>query len=274
MKCEPLTAAIGAEVHDLDLRDPITPELADQLRAALDEHLIIGFRDQSIDDEQQLALAHVWGTPEIHPIRRAMGSDEVLSDITDNPTDTPDRDGWHTDVTYMARPPLAAVLRAVDIPPAGGDTLWANMIQAYDNLSNRMQAYIAGLSTRYPADTGFTDYVREHMGDEVADKATALVGDGATHPIVRTHGGTGRKILFFDKAYAREIVGIPKAENEMLRAWLSTRAEDPSIQCRWSWRAGDVVVWDETATQHFGAADHAGYARTIRRLTIEGPVPS
>ncbi len=274
MRLEPLTACIGAEIHDLDLRESISPEAATQLRTALDTHLVIGFRDQTIDDEHQIALARVWGEPEVHPIRQAMDNDEVLSDITDKPDDNPDRDGWHTDVTYMPRPPRAAVLRAVEIPPTGGDTLWANMIQAFDNLSDRMQTHLTGLHAEYPPATSFTDYVREHMGAEIADKATALVGNGSTHPIVRTHPSTGQKILFFDKGYARRIPDIPKTESEMLMAWLSTRAEDPSIQCRWRWRQGDVVVWDETATQHFGTADHAGHTRTIRRLTIEGPVPS
>jgi len=274
MRCEPLTAAIGARVDDVDLRAPITPALAAELRDALDRHLVLGFRDQSIDDEHQIALARVWGEPEVHPIREAMGNDEVLSDITDAPEDMPNRAGWHTDVTYMKRPPRAAVLRGVEIPPTGGDTVFANMIWAFDRLSPRMQTYLDGLTVEYRAEVGFEEWVRTNLGDEIAEKAIAVVGDGSVHPIVRTHQRTGQKILFFDKAYGHGIPDVTDDESEMLMAWLTTRAEDPSIQCRWSWQTGDVLVWDETATQHFGANDHAGHSRTIRRLTIEGPVPS
>jgi len=270
----PMTAAIGAEITGVDLKEPIEPETRAELRRALAEFLVLGFRDQWIDDDAQLALAECFGRPEVHPIRAALGAPVVLHDIIDTEDSVPDREGWHTDVTYMQRPPKAAVLRCETSPECGGDTLWANMQLAYDKLSSAMQEMIDGMTGHHATAGGFIDYIKRHLPEDAVEKIMDLVGEGAHHPLVRTDPATGRKTLFVDQSYLAHIDGLPQEESKFLLDFLASRVQDVSIQCRYRWTPGAVVVWDETATQHSGAADHRGTARTLRRCTIEGEVPA
>ena len=270
----PVTAAIGAEVTGLDLNAPLSETARGELVRALAQHLVLFFEGQHIDDDAQLALAACFGDPEVHPIRGALGDPARLHDIVDTPESEPDRDGWHTDVTYMARPPAAAVLRCEETPSAGGDTLWANMQLAYDKLSEPMKRYIAELRGFHTTRGGFVDYVRRHLPAEVVEKVMAAVGEGASHPLVRTHPVSGRRSLFVDQSYLERIEGLPPAESRFLLRFLSSRVDDVSIQCRFRWTRGAVAVWDERATQHSGAADHRGTARALRRCTVEGEAPA
>ena len=269
----PVTAALGAEVSEIDLKAPLSEQASAELRAALAEYLVLFFRDQYLDDDTQLALASCFGEPEVHPIRGALGDPSVLHDIVDTPESEPDRDGWHTDVTYMERPPAAAVLRCEHAPATGGDTLWANMYLAYEKLSDGMKQYLDDLEGFHATDGGFSDYIQRHLPPEAADKVMAAVGSGVLHPIVRTHPETGRKALFVDQSYLSRIEGLSRDESRHMLAFLASRVNDISIQCRFQWTAGAVAVWDERATQHSGSADHRGSARTLRRCTIVGERP-
>lgn len=269
----PATAALGAEVRGLDLNSPLTDETREELRRALFEHLVLFFRDQHIDDEHQLALAACFGEPEVHPIRGALGDPSKLHDIVDTPDSTPDRDGWHTDVTYMERPPAVAVLRCEVTPEFGGDTVWANMNLAYEKLSDGMKTYLAGLEGFHATDAAFNAYIREHMPEEACEKIMAVVGTGVTHPIVRTHPETGKKALFVDRSFMTRIEGVGKEESRFLHEFLASRANDMNIQCRFPWTKGAVAVWDERSTQHAGVADHAGSHRVLRRCTVAGERP-
>ncbi len=270
----PVTAALGAEIDRIDLNSPLAETTQDELRAALGEHLVLFFRDQHIDDEGQLALARCFGEPEVHPIRGALGDPSVLHDIVDTEDSEPDRAGWHTDVTYMQRPPSTAILRCEQTPDAGGDTLWANMQLAYQKLSDGMKHFIGGLQGFHATDGGFVDYVRRHLPSDSADKVMEAVGKGSTHPIVRTHPDTGRQSLFVDQSYLSRIEGLGKDESRYLLDFLASRVSDVSIQCRFHWTKGAVAVWDERSTQHSGSADHRGSARALRRCTIGGEQPA
>ena len=251
----------------------MAPETQAGLRSALQEHLVLFFRGQHLDDEAHLALASCFGEPEIHPIRGALGDPSVLHDIVDTPESVPDRDGWHTDVTYMERPPAAAVLRCERAPESGGDTLWANMHLAYEKLSAGMRGYIDGLRGFHATDARFLDYIRNHLPAEACEKVMRAVGTGTSHPLVRTHPETGRKALFVDRSFMVRVEGVPKDESSYLHQFLADRAGDVSIQCRFRWNQGDVAAWDECATQHSGAADHRGSERVMRRCTVAGERP-
>ena len=272
-RLSPVTRALGAEVHDLDLNAPLTPETRAELRTALRDHLVLFFRGQHLDDEAHLSLARCFGEPEVHPIRGALGDPSVLQDIVDTPDSVPDRDGWHTDVTYMERPPAAAVLRCEKAPESGGDTLWANMHLAYERLSPGMQRYIGELCGFHATDARFVDYIRRHLPADACEKVMEAVGSGSSHPLVRTHPVTGRKALFVDRSFMVRIEGLPRQESDYLHRFLADRADDVSIQCRFRWNPGDVAVWDEPATQHSGAADHRGSERVMRRCTVAGERP-
>ena len=166
----PVTAALGAEIDGIDLNAPLTEVMQTELRDALSEHLVLFFRDQCINDEAHLALASCFGEPEVHPIRGALGDPSRLHDIIDTTKSEPDRDGWHTDVTYMERPPCAAVLRCEETPSAGGDTLWANMQLAYDKLSDGMKTYLANLQGFHATDGRFIDYIQRHLPEDAVEK--------------------------------------------------------------------------------------------------------
>ena len=272
-KLMPVTAALGAEIEGLDLNGVLAEEAKVELRSALAEHLVLFFRDQHIDDESQLELARCFGEPEVHPIRGALGDPSKLHDIVDTKDSEPDRDGWHTDVTYMEHPPAAAILRCEGTPAAGGDTLWANMQLAYEKLSDGMKEFISGLKGFHATDGGFIDYINRHLPAEAVEKIMNHVGRGVLHPLVRTHPATGRKSLFVDQSYLSRVEGIPKDESRFLLDFLASRVSDVSIQCRFRWTQGAVAVWDERATQHSGSADHRGMARSLRRCTIAGERP-
>lgn len=269
----PVTASLGAEIGGIRLMDGISDAAGSEIRRALDQYRVIFFRDQHVDDEAQLALARVFGEPEVHPIRRAMNNHETLSDIVDSPDSAPDRDGWHTDVTYMERPPGEAVLRCEVMPEFGGDTLWVDMVGIWETLSSPMQVMLEPLQAFHATDAGFLDYVQRHLPGDVVEKVMEVVGKGARHPVVRTHPRTGCKNLFIDKSYMSHIEGLTAGESEAIQTYLSGLVENPNFQCRFHWRKGDVAVWDERTTQHFGVADHKGSDRVLRRCTIEGERP-
>lgn len=273
LEVRPVTAAIGAEIGGVALADGISDAAAGEIRGALDRYRVLFFREQHLDDEAQLALARVFGDPEVHPIRRAMGSREVLSDIVDTPDSDPDRDGWHTDLTYMERPPGEAVLRCEVMPEFGGDTMWVDMVAIWEGLSAPMQRLLEPLTAFHGTDAGFLEYIRRHLPEDVVEKVGELVGEGAYHPLVRVHPRTGRKSLFIDKSYMSHIEGLSAGESDALQAYLLGLVENPNLQCRFHWKKGDVAVWDERTTQHFGVADHRGSDRVLRRCTIEGERP-
>lgn len=274
LEVRPVSATIGAEIHGIRLMDGISDEVGEEIRRALDAHSVVFFRDQHVDDECQIALARVFGEPEVHPIRKALGSTDCLHDIVDTKESTPDRDGWHTDVTYMERPPGEAVLRANVVPPFGGDTMWVSMIHIWNSLSDPMRAFLEPLQAFHATDAAFTDYVKRHLPADVVEKVMAVVGQGVQHPLVRTHPRTGRKNLFVDKAYMDRIEGLTEGESATLKNYLLGLVENPNFQCRFHWRKGDVAVWDERTTQHFGVADHRGSERTLRRVTVSGERPA
>lgn len=269
----PVTACLGAEVAGIDLEQDIPDKTAEEIRQALWKYKVLFFRDQHLDDEHQLTLARVFGEPEVHPIRQALGSSETLHDIVDSEDSAPDRDGWHTDVTYMPRPPGEAVVRAEVMPAYGGDTMWVDMVAALESLSEPVRQLVEGRRAFHAADARFLDYIRKHLPEEVLEKVMAAVGQGAEHPLVRTHPASGEKSLFVDKAYMSRIVGLSDTESDWLKDFLLRLSENPNWQCRFHWRAGDVVVWDERTTQHFGVADHRGSDRVLRRCVVAGEVP-
>ncbi|MCH2170495.1 TauD/TfdA family dioxygenase [Myxococcota bacterium] len=272
-RLSPVTAALGAEIDEIDLNSSLSETTKMELRSALNDHLVLFFRDQHIGDEEQLALARCFGEPEIHPIRGALGDMRTLHDIVDTAESEPDRDGWHTDVTYMEIPPAAAVLRCEQTPGAGGDTLWANMHLAYEKLSDGMKHYLRDLKGFHTTEAGFVSYIRRHMPPDAVEKIMNVVGEGASHPIIRTHPETGRKSLFVDQSYLSRIDGLSKDESRYILEFLASRAYDISIQCRFRWTQGAVAVWDERSTQHSGSADHRGNPRSLRRCTVAGERP-
>jgi taurine dioxygenase len=266
VKVVPLNGAIGAELLDVDLRD-VTDELISQVRAALFDHLVLFVPGQDLTDDSQRVFAGTLGAPYVHPLARVRPNAEWRAEhIVDDAEHPPFQDEWHTDVTWDPEPPRFAVLRAVDLPERGGDTIWASTYAAYESLSPTLQNMVDGLSAFH--DIGAAKAFVSKAGADVTARAAELV-PGAEHPVVRTHPDTGRKHVYVNRGFTRRVVGLDPDESDTLLELLFRHCERPNFQIRHRWSPGDVVVWDELPTQHYATADHFPRRREMARITVK-----
>jgi taurine dioxygenase len=276
IEVRPLGGVIGAEIHGVDLSRPLDDGTVEQLRDALLDHLVIFFRDQDLTDEQHRDFAARFGplepfvlappanadVPEMHALAFDNGAAALGSRV----------DSWHTDGTFMQSPPLGTVLRAVELPPYGGDTCWANMYAAYEALSPALQRALDGLVAVHDfAKVSYTTF--DDYPDPQAELAKMRERFPLTrHPVVRTHPETKRRLLFVNRNYTTRIEGLTERENELLLPFLFDHVRDPLFQCRFTWRPGSVAFWDNRATQHYGVPDYPG-RRVMHRVVVQGDEP-
>ncbi|GAA1980782.1 TauD/TfdA dioxygenase family protein [Amycolatopsis minnesotensis] len=263
----PLGAVIGAEIHGFDLGTELTPELRAELNRALLEWKVLFFRDQRITPAQQRAFAAHWGPLETNPFIPAGDTDEVTRFARG--ASMPGYENiWHTDVTWRPNPALGSVLRLVEVPPVGGDTMWADMAAAYDNLPPEVRERIDGRSAVHDYLPGF---------DRFADPALLAAWQDdyppVAHPVVRTHPETGRRTLFVNQAFTTHIVGLPREESDRLLHFLFQQAHVPEYQVRFKWAENSVAFWDNRATQHYAVNDYHPHPRVAERVAIEGDRP-
>jgi taurine dioxygenase len=262
----PRAGHLGADVRGLDLRRPLAADVLEDVRRLLDEHLVLFFPDQHLDDDQQLAFALQFGEPYVHPIARASGRDAAgCEHIVDDPEHPPFQDRWHTDVSWDLTPPSYGTLRAIDLPPRGGDTVWASAYAAYDALSPVMQQVIEPLEALHTM--GASRAFLAKAGPEAVARA-AEAFPGSVHPVVGTHPRTGRRHLAVNREFTASIVGMTDEESAALLAFLTLHVTSPNFQVRHSWTVGDVAVWDERATQHFAVADFMPERREMGRVAV------
>ena len=269
----PLTPLIGAVVEGVDLSRPLDAELAEQLNAALLEWKVLFFRDQEISGSQQAAFARNWGTLETHPFYgRITGTEVDAPEVVRLEKDARVggfENAWHSDVSWRVEPSLGSVLRAVEVPDLGGDTLWADMGAAYDRLPDELRARIDGLSAVHDWYTNFGLAMDPEERDRLRPDFPEV-----EHPVVRTHPETGRRTLYVNRIFTQRIVGLDDEESEELLEHLYLQASFPEYQCRWSWRSGDVAFWDNRSTQHYASSDYYPRTRIMERITICGDRPS
>jgi len=264
MRIEPLATRIGARITEVDLTD-LDDDAFAALVDALTEHLVVFLPDQRLDDAGQLALARRLGDDYLHPLGRANGETEGrTAHIVDDADHPPFQDEWHTDVSWDPEPPTWGILRAIEIPPAGGDTIWVSTDAAYDTLSPTMQRMLEGLTAAH--DMGRALGFLTKGGEELTRRAAELC-PGAEHPVVRTHPTTGRPYLYVNRGFTRRIVGLEPAESDALLEFLFRHCERPEFQVRYEWTAGDVAIWDERPTLHYAVADHFPQRREMARAT-------
>lgn len=270
---KPLNACVGAIVEGVDLSCSVGAETMRLLRSALARHHVLFFPRQGIDDRAHLVLAEALGEPLVHPFERAMGRTNPIHSIVDKPDRPPARPGWHTDDSYLERPPAFGILRCEVAPETGGDTAWANMAAAWESLSPRMQRLLDGLVALHSTEGALFDYVDAHLPKARVDQAREEVGMGARHPIVRTIPETERRAIYFEANFVTRIDGLSESESHFLLAFLRRLPQRVDLQVRHRWQAGDVAIWDERTTQHTGIADHRGQLRVMRRCTVIGERP-
>jgi taurine dioxygenase len=281
MRIEQLTHALGAELTGINLADAVYDDgLFTVIRAALLQHRVLFFRDQEISREEHVAFARRFGELEDHPVAGSDPEHPGLVRIYRTPEQPNDRyeNAWHSDATWREAPQFGAVLRCVECPPVGGDTMWANMVLAYEKLPAHVKAEIADLRARHSIEATFGAI----MPDEKRLALKAQYPD-AEHPVVRTHPETGEKILYvnvftthFTNFHTPERVRYGQDANpgaaDLLR-YLVNQASIPEYQVRWRWKRGSMAIWDNTATQHYAVMDYPPSHRKMERAGIIGGKP-
>jgi taurine dioxygenase len=276
----PLTGTIGAVVGDVDLTSRLDAETVDGLRDALHRWKVLFFRDQGVTPTQQVAFGRQFGDlTAAHPLQGGLDADhpEILvldsSDyalgIGDRGNGTSYNNRWHTDVTFSERPPAGSILAAKVIPDVGGDTLWADHVDAYRSLSDPLRTLVDGLTAMHNAQRTFERLQGD--GDGLA-RVNALAP--VRHPVVRVHPLTGERALFVNPTFTERIEGLSRVESTKLLELLYEHTIAPERVVRWRWQAGDVAYWDNRVTSHYAAADYTGH-RVMHRITLQGePVTS
>jgi taurine dioxygenase len=252
MKVIPKNAALGAVVDDIDLREPLGPEDAADLRRALVEHQVLFFLGQGLDPEEQIRFGRAFGHLEEHAALDAlMEYPEVV--VFDTAVKATTAEWWHSDVTCAPEPPMGAILQMVIAPPRGGATHWASMTAAYDALDDDAKKRLDGLQA---LNRSWWQPVQESV-----------------HPVVRTHPESGRKGLFVNSIFTKEIVGLPQEEGDELLASLFAHATRDEFTVHHDWSSGDIAFWDNRCTQHRVDNDFGPARRRGHRVAIEGDAP-
>jgi alpha-ketoglutarate-dependent taurine dioxygenase len=268
----PSTALIGAEIGGLDLARPLDDDTIDAIYAALLQWKVLFFRDQELSEEQQIAFGARFGalTP-AHPVQGSLEGYREVYSLDSRQLKAQFREaaqrrvagetGWHTDITFVANPAKASILRGVVIPPYGGDTLWTNLVAAYENLS----APIRDLADHLQAVHRWHNY-------EGADAATT---PAAIHPVVRVHPDTGERALFVNPLFTSHIEGLSARESRQLLDLFFQQIGRPEFSVRFRWAPNSMAFWDNRATAHVGPVDlaYADFDRVVRRVTVTGDLP-
>ena len=281
IKVEPLTCTIGAELSNIDLgaasRDA---DLVIELRGLLLKHKVLFFRDQDITRAEHVALARHFGDLEDHPVAGSDPENPGLVRIYKSPDSPNDRyeNAFHTDATWREKPPFGCVLRCVECPPVGGDTIWVNMVEAYERLPEDIKQKIAGLRARHSIEASFGAAMP-------IEKRLALHAQypDAEHPVVRIHPETGERVLFVN-AFTTHMTNYHTAQNvrfgqdahpgaSLLLNYLVSQAAIPEYQVRWRWKKNSMAFWDNRSTQHYAVMDYWPAVRKMERAGIIGQRP-
>jgi alpha-ketoglutarate-dependent taurine dioxygenase len=265
----PVTPVIGAEVRGIDLSQPLASDIVDALRAAWLEHLVLFFVDQELTPEQQLAFAAQFGeVTAAHPIEPALEDHPQVLPIDSVKDRT---DFWHTDVTFMSRPPMGSILYARVLPETGGDTMFANTRAAYERLAAPLREFCDGLvAYHYAAD--YAQQVAEGEGKAWDGKPVKKLVP-VRHPVVREHPETGRRNLFVNPNFTVALEGFDGPQGHALLQLLYDEMTRPELTCRHRWRPGSVAMWDNRTTMHYGIYDYGDARRLMHRVTLRGDKP-
>lgn len=273
----PLTGVIGAEVSGVDLANPLDDNTAAQIDDAFHEHLVLCFRDQKLDPASLFALTErVGGVGETPYLTGLEAFPDVVPIIKEANEKSPLTfgAGWHTDFTFQTLPPSRTLLYAVDVPPAGGDTLYTNLYRAYEALSPGMQSMLDGMTAIHSSVRSYGPQarMREHFENMTINNDE---NEPATmeHPVVRTHPVTGRKALWVNPVYTIRFKDMSEAESAPILKYLNDFAVNPSFTCRVQWRPGTLTMWDNRCTQHCATSDYQGHRREMLRTTVAGDTP-
>jgi taurine dioxygenase len=261
---EPLTPRIGATITGLDLSIKMPDDTFQALHRAWMDHLVLFFPGQQLTHEQHLALGERFGPLHVHPAAPYVADNPALMKIhADENSHRNNGEGWHSDVSADLEPPMASILYINVTPSQGGDTLWANMYEAYNALSEPIKKLLGDLTAIHAADySGF-------YGDHPSQRDNP----SAEHPVIRTHPVTGKKALFVNSGFTKRIKGLTKHESDTLLNMLFEHVKNPNFQCRLQWKPNTIAMWDNRCTQHMAVWDYFPETRSGVRVTVKGDKP-
>jgi taurine dioxygenase len=276
IEVRPVAGSLGAEVHGVDLAKPLRNSVADELRRAFAEHLVLFFQDQNLTPDQHLAFSRLFGSVSRVPYIKHM--DEypdiiaVLKEADERNIST-FGNAWHSDFSFLEEPPMASVLYAREVPSHGGDTLWANMYAAYEALSDGMKRMLDPLRAmhsgrpygvaRPPTDVNTSRSIGIERNNREADREVA-------QPVVILDQSSGRKALFVNAIYTVRFEHMTEAESRPLLDFLFEHCARPEFTCRFRWKTGSLAIWNNRCTLHYAVNDYDGQRRLMHRTTIAG----
>ena len=273
MDVKSIAGALGAEILGVDLSRPLSAPTVAGIRRALLDHLVVFFRDQRLDSQQFLAFACAMGQPIEYPFVKGLPGYPLIIPVLKLEHERSNFGGiWHSDTAYLEAPPMGSMLLAREVPPVGGDTLFANQYLAYETLSPGMQRMLEGLvgvNSSVKADVSRTreDGMRANAREDAKREYVA------EHPVVRTHPETGRKALYVNVGHTLRFKDMTEEESAPLLAWLFQHQVRPEFTCRFRWEAGSLAFWDNRCVQHNPVNDYRGHRRLMHRITLKGERP-
>jgi alpha-ketoglutarate-dependent taurine dioxygenase len=267
IQIDKLTPNVGAEIRGVDLARPLDERPFKEIHAALVDNGVIFFRDQHLTPEQQKDFGQLFGELHVHPAAPSLleGHPEILVIHADEKSTRVAGENWHSDVSCDPEPPMGSILYMRELPPVGGDTLFASMYAAYDALSAPMQRFLEPLTAMHEGEHVY----RGRYG--IDDRGRVF--PKAEHPVIRTHPVSGRKALFVNGGFTTRIVQLARAESDALLQFLFRHLETPEFQCRFRWQVNSVAFWDNRCVQHHAMWDYYPQRRHGHRVTIKGDKP-
>jgi taurine dioxygenase len=273
LEIRPIAGALGAEIDGLDLTNELDGETVSAIRRAWLDHIVIFFREQRLTAEQFLGFARRFGEVVEYPFIKGIDGFPEITPVVKLEHEKVNFGGlWHTDTAYLECPPMGTMLIARQVPPFGGDTLFANMYLAYETLSAGMRRLLDGLVAVNSSAKADVTKTRE---DRIRDgaKADAKPEYVAEHPVVRIHPETGRKALYVNGGHTVRFKDMTEAESTPLLAYLFAHQHRPEFTCRFRWEIGSIAFWDNRCAQHNPINDYHGHRRVMHRLTLAGDKP-
>ncbi len=270
---KPLTRSVGAEIHGVNLLEPVSDALIAEIRKIWLELGVIFFRDQPLDSAAYLAFARRFGEVVEYPFVKGLPDFPLIIPVLKLPHETHNFGGvWHTDTTYLAEPPAATMLIARELPPVGGDTMFASNYAAYDALSEGLKKTVDQLvAVNSSAKAAVTHSREDRLGDSATSKGREELN--SQHPVVRTHPETGRKALYVNPGHTLRFVGWTEEESAPLLDYLFAHQVRPEFTCRFSWTPGAIALWDNRCVLHNPINDYHGHKRLLHRITLKGDAP-
>ena len=273
LRIQKIAGALGAEIHGADLSSSLSAETVAEIRRVLLEHLVVFFRDQNLTVAQFLTFARTLGRPIEYPLIKGLPEYPDVIEVSKLENERANFGGvWHSDTAYLEYPPMGSMLLAREVPPVGGDTLFANQYLAYETLSlglRRMLEGVVAVNSSAKADATRTreDRVKKDGRDDARKEYLA------EHPAIRTHPETGRKALYVNVAHTVRFKDMTEEESAPLLSYLFHHQVQPEFTCRFHWQVGSLAFWDNRCAQHNAVNDYQGYRRVMHRITLAGDRP-